>query len=591
MQHMGWSIFLFQLIISLFHILPPVARGTGTMPDDVELDSQMPLESHAEAWPTVAEEKYQAAIEIRDDLTASASDLKKAVELLYEAAGIEHLSIEKQARNSNGLGSESNKTTNQIPGDVTSGNYADVSLMSRTNESGDGDGQDTYVTAKNVIIRYRGGIVAHWEAVRELIYIFRAEGEGAPFNPAVAHALLCSLADAGDPEAQAEMAMYLAVGIEPVGPNSAGRVFVLTEPDVPAAIVLYHFAARNGDPLAQISLGYRHLHGIGVPRSCRTAALYYAAAAEQVLQLAQQVDGLPEASNFRVSQSTSPKKPRPNPEQEFLHYQWFADYGHADAARLVAQLLHHQHGNPEAAIGYLQQAADAGDAGAMVHLGHAYANGLVVEQDNATAWRWFWNAAEAGRPGGFFGLGYMHLTGQGAEVDYRQAMQYFKYAIEIGQGWAGIGDALFYLGKPCFRPLGAVNDTSISLNLAVSRAGASSSVSRAFALSFDVSSFERLRIDFCRFPFVSCTLERILVAVRECEGNYPHKIKEVQKNQEVAACRCARVVKGPDLNFPASRLCDKQAERRERQDHPLSQDAQVRILSAAKIFDAHVSFD
>ena len=42
------------------------------------------------------------------------------------------------------------------------------------------------------------------------------------------------------------------------------------------------------------------------------------------------------------------------------------------------------------------QAAGAGDAEAMAHLGHLYANGIAVPQDNATAFDWLYKAAERG---------------------------------------------------------------------------------------------------------------------------------------------------------------------------------------------------
>lgn len=47
----------------------------------------------------------------------------------------------------------------------------------------------------------------------------------------------------------------------------------------------------------------------------------------------------------------------------------------------------------------------------MAHLGHIYANGEGVPQDNATAVAWFKRAADRGHPSGALALGYMHLTG------------------------------------------------------------------------------------------------------------------------------------------------------------------------------------
>lgn len=170
--------------------------------------------------------------------------------------------------------------------------------------------------------------------------------------------------------------------------------------------------------------------------------------AERVLELAKVRDGLPDQNAIRLSHRAIHSRARLTAEQEYLHYKWFADYGHADAARAVAHLVAHGAAQEfTEAVGYLQRAAGAGDIDAMAHLGHMYANGIAVKQDNNTAWRWFWRAAEQGHPSGLYGLGYMHLTGQGADVDYKQAFQYFKQAVEGGKDWLGLADGLFYLGK------------------------------------------------------------------------------------------------------------------------------------------------
>ena len=55
-------------------------------------------------------------------------------------------------------------------------------------------------------------------------------------------------------------------------PPSTAPACRLVDPDPAAAMVHYTFAAHAGDPVAQMSLGYRHLHGIDVPRSCQTGA-------------------------------------------------------------------------------------------------------------------------------------------------------------------------------------------------------------------------------------------------------------------------------------------------------------------------------
>ena len=72
------------------------------------------------------------------------------------------------------------------------------------------------------------------------------------------------------------------------------------------------------------------------------------------------------------------------------------------------------------------QAADAGDAGAMSHLGHMYANGHGVPKNNETALRWFRDAVDQNHPNGHYGLGYMFLAGYGIEQNPDRAAWHFK---------------------------------------------------------------------------------------------------------------------------------------------------------------------
>ena len=59
------------------------------------------------------------------------------------------------------------------------------------------------------------------------------------------------------------------------------------------AILNYYFAASGNDSTALMALGYRHMHGLRVPRSCQTAVLYYNPLAEQVVDLARYPGSLP----------------------------------------------------------------------------------------------------------------------------------------------------------------------------------------------------------------------------------------------------------------------------------------------------------
>lgn len=106
------------------------------------------------------------------------------MDLLYASANIEHLSIDPAAK----------------------------------------EEPDALITADSVKLVFRNDTPGYTEAIRELIFVFR-EGDGAPFNPAIAHRLVKELAAHGDPEAQADLGVYLALGLEPVAPNSRDQLF------------------------------------------------------------------------------------------------------------------------------------------------------------------------------------------------------------------------------------------------------------------------------------------------------------------------------------------------------------------------------
>ena len=377
-----------------------------------------------------AQDLYERAMSLRflasDDkdpfssdsvLTTNKEDLKRSIHELYAAAGVVHLSM----------------NTSSNP-------------------------NATYHTADDVQVRWRHGKIQHLEAVRELVFAFRS-GTGTPINPAISHKLVRELAAAGVPEFQCDLGTLHSMGVEPVAQNKDGMMFVLTEPDVDRSMLNYLFSAKAKDPVAQMALGFRHMYGIGVEQSCHAAVIYYEPVAAGVIASAKTDGGLPASSGVRLldRRPTDGMKPVPSVEQEMLHYQWFADYGHAEAAKAVAHLLTHgEEQDLGAALDYLKQAADMGDGAAMAHIGHAYANGIAVAQSNSTARSWFIKAAEKGHPSGLFGLGMMYLNGQGVQVDLEAAARYFKRAIAVDKEWAGRSDAFFYAGT-CREISGAID--------------------------------------------------------------------------------------------------------------------------------------
>ena len=82
------------------------------------------------------------------------------------------------------------------------------------------------------------------------------------------------------------------------GEAGAGSLFELREPRWPEALAHYYFAAAGNDSAARMALGYRHMHGLGVPKSCQAALLYYQPVAEHVVELTRLPNVLPVVNSF-----------------------------------------------------------------------------------------------------------------------------------------------------------------------------------------------------------------------------------------------------------------------------------------------------
>ena len=80
-----------------------------------------------------------------------------------------------------------------------------------------------------------------------------------------------------------------------------------------------------------------------------------------------------------------------------------------------------------------RQAAEAGDAHAMGHLGHMYASGVGVEASNTTALEWFRQAAEKNQASALYGLGYMHLSGMGVPPRRQEGFQVLHAGSRAGE--------------------------------------------------------------------------------------------------------------------------------------------------------------
>lgn len=117
-------------------------------------------------------------------------------------------------------------------------------------------------------------------------------GQAVPQDSGLSYALMEAAAARGDPTAQGAMGFQQSLGLHPP-PDRSQRPFSFGPTDPPRALLNYYFAASGNDSFSQMVLGYRHAHGLGVPKSCEAAVLYYHPVAEETIALAARPNSLP----------------------------------------------------------------------------------------------------------------------------------------------------------------------------------------------------------------------------------------------------------------------------------------------------------
>ncbi|MCC8164411.1 MAG: sel1 repeat family protein [Lachnospiraceae bacterium] len=100
-----------------------------------------------------------------------------------------------------------------------------------------------------------------------------------------------------------------------------------------------------------------------------------------------------------------------------------------------AQLLYRQQDYENAALLWSLY-AEAGDAEAQGLMGWLYANGLGVEENAASAFRWYQKAAAQSDMDAAFNLGVLYETGRGVERDYSLAVNWYSAAAALGDSQA-----------------------------------------------------------------------------------------------------------------------------------------------------------
>lgn len=113
-----------------------------------------------------------------------------------------------------------------------------------------------------------GGLPACWRALRGAALYELAQSEVEDGNAPAALRLYRRAAATGYPGAQRALA------------EAHGRGLLGAPRDDARAVLFAHFAAQGGDTQAMSSLAHRHGRGDAVPRTCKTASMYWLAAAE-----------------------------------------------------------------------------------------------------------------------------------------------------------------------------------------------------------------------------------------------------------------------------------------------------------------------
>lgn len=208
----------------------------------------------------------------------------------------------------------------------------------------------------------------------------------------------------------------------------------------------YYFAAIGGSMEAQMALGFRHSMGLGVPRDCKTAVLYYELAANKAADQIETIGVGPLNERDRVSLDkksysyTGNRAVRSEDEEVVDYYKHAAEKGDVPALVALGQIYFYGARGVErdhqVAAKFFQRAAATGEPLAQTSLAHMLVKGMAVKQDLRAAFGNFSAAAEAGSAAGMNGLGFMYLYGLHVEQDRERAQKFFNDAAEMGNAEA-----------------------------------------------------------------------------------------------------------------------------------------------------------
>lgn len=276
-------------------------------------------------------------------------------------------------------------------------------------------------------------------------YLFGSQEHEIDFSKAFA--MLKQLSEEGNPTAQLYLGFMYAAGLG-------------VEPSQSKALVYYTFAAACDNMFAKMALAYRYWSGLSVYHSCESALKYYN-------EVAKKVEEEFSFSGVHLIQKIRLHDEHENPssygsamvdDDLIQYYQFLADKGDIQAQVALGQ-IHFQGArgverDHKKALYYFQKAAESGNSNAMAYLGKIYSYGSsAIEQNTEVAFEYFKKAAEQENPVGQSGLGLMYLNGKGVAKDYKKALEYFEAAAK--KNWV---DGHLQLGIMHHKGLGVKKD-------------------------------------------------------------------------------------------------------------------------------------
>jgi len=263
--------------------------------------------------------------------------------------------------------------------------------------------------------------------------------------------------------------------------------------------ILHLYAASvAGHPGAVMAMGYRHLEGYGVPKSCNTAALNYIEVARRVADVYSA--GMPQAVEL-IRLGVDGKDRKTMSASEVNLFIEIASSGDKEIAAAVGKrhllgidgfkqsyktALHHlqiaadrSHGGANALLGYMYclglgveksldvaysyfvQAAAKDESLGHNGLGYIYFHGTKVHEPNVEkAFKHFNDSAYLASADGMFNLGSMYLTGTGTPVSFQKAAHWYTQALDRGHTPAAYTLAVMHLNG-----IGTVRNCKIAVDL------------------------------------------------------------------------------------------------------------------------------